>query len=91
MKVGINVWRAIDSNASIHPAWVHLASNPLTEADLPRSIEPVGGPDAAHMATGAAAPEEVKPLTGGCWPFATSMHVQLSRGAVCRADQCGVR
>jgi hypothetical protein len=55
MKVGINVWKALNTNKSVHPAWTHLASNPLTEADLPRSIEPTEG---ANMATGAAAAAE---------------------------------
>jgi hypothetical protein len=55
MKVGINVWRALKPIRALHPAWVHLASAPLTEADLPRSIEPTDG---ANMATGAAAAPE---------------------------------
>jgi hypothetical protein len=63
MKVGINVWRALNTNKSIHPAWTHLASSPLTEADLPRSIEPTDG---ANMATGAAAaPEDAAAAKGG--------------------------
>jgi len=56
MKVGINVWRALNNNRSIHPAWVHLASHPLTEEDLPRSIEPTEG---AAAATGAAAAGDI--------------------------------
>lgn len=51
MKVGINVWRALNTNHSVHPAWISLSANPLTEEDLPRSIEPTDG---AAAATGAA-------------------------------------
>lgn len=52
MMVGINVWRALNTNNSLHPAWLHLASTPLTEQDLPRSIE---SPAAAQAVTAAAA------------------------------------
>ncbi|KAF6256625.1 FAE1/Type III polyketide synthase-like protein-domain-containing protein [Scenedesmus sp. NREL 46B-D3] len=39
MKGGINIWRALRNNHTTHPAWVHLANSPITEADLPRSIQ----------------------------------------------------
>jgi hypothetical protein len=39
MKGGINIWRALRNNNTMHPAWVHLANSPITEADLPRSIQ----------------------------------------------------
>ena len=64
MKVGINVWRALNTNTSLHPAWAHLASAPLTEADLPRSIKPT---EEAASATGAAAaPEGAKGACAHC-------------------------
>jgi hypothetical protein len=53
MKVGINIWRALNNNDSLHPAWLHLAHAPLTEADLPRSIEPTA---AAASRTTAESP-----------------------------------
>jgi hypothetical protein len=58
--VGINVWRALRTNNSIHPAWLHLASTPLSEADLPRAIEPTEGPAAAAGAPAAAAAANAK-------------------------------
>jgi 3-ketoacyl-CoA synthase len=39
MKAGVAVWKALRDVKDVHPAWRHLAGNPLTEADLPRAIE----------------------------------------------------
>jgi hypothetical protein len=88
MKVGINVWRALNNNASIHPAWVHLASNPLTEADLPRSIEPVG--EQTQLTWQQERQHQRRPShsqvgAGGWLPAYTGV---WSRGPMCRAMQC---
>lgn len=64
MKVGINVWRALNNNNSLHPAWVHLASKPLTEEDLPRSIEPANI-NINKAAAVAAATAEAQSGAGG--------------------------
>lgn len=54
MKGGINIWRALRDVHTLHPAWEHLAGNPITEADLPRSIRA-----AAITLSGESKPDQV--------------------------------
>ncbi|KAI8472024.1 MAG: FAE1/Type III polyketide synthase-like protein-domain-containing protein [Monoraphidium minutum] len=55
MKAGVNVWRALRDNRSVHAAWRHLMHKPLTEADLPRGID-----EAAPAAAAAARKAEAE-------------------------------
>jgi len=41
--VGINSWRVLRPATRSHTAWAHLNGRPLTEDELPRGIEAVGG------------------------------------------------
>lgn len=58
VKCGVNVYRALRSFKSPHPAWAHLGGVPVTEADLPlplhgRLARPgEAGPSAAAAAAG---------------------------------------
>lgn len=60
MKAGINVWLALRNNSTVHKAWRHLAAQPLTEADLPRPIQPTAAQSQAKS-TSSQAPELGEP------------------------------
>lgn len=54
MKAGVNIWRSLRHNNTVHPAWRHLADKPLTEADLPRAIEAMGSLNMAGVPAAVA-------------------------------------
>eukprot|EP00882_Tetradesmus_deserticola_P000497 GHRQ01000548.1.p1 GENE.GHRQ01000548.1~~GHRQ01000548.1.p1 ORF type:complete len:504 (+),score=215.48 GHRQ01000548.1:478-1989(+) len=60
MKGGINIWRSLRNVHTMHPAWVHLANAPITEADLPRSIQAAAIPVSSK--TGCVASKAEAPL-----------------------------
>jgi hypothetical protein len=76
------VWRALNNNRSIHPAWAHLASHPLTEENLPRPIETV---DVKVVVPTEAAPNKMR----GCKPVVEVAACTSSHG-VCSVGICFV-
>jgi hypothetical protein len=60
MKGGINIWRALRNNHTMHPAWVHLADSPITEADLPRSIQAAAIPVSSDTSGSTSKPDSGK-------------------------------
>jgi hypothetical protein len=71
MKGGINIWRALRNNHTMHPAWVHLADKPITEADLPRSIQAAPIPvssDISSSNSSGSKPDMLAVTAAGCQP-----------------------
>jgi hypothetical protein len=68
MKGGINIWRALRSTHTMHPAWVHLANTPITEADLPRSIQAAAIPVSSDSSSSASKPEAPAAVAEGSQP-----------------------
>jgi hypothetical protein len=65
MKAGVNIWRALKANRCTHKAWEHLKHAPLTEADLPRAIEPITGSLSSKPSLPTVPEQAVAAVKGG--------------------------